>query len=239
MLERWTSGQVEVVPGFEELGLLAFTSTRELGSFGLHEGTATDVFGRWMQLADGLREVTARLAWAHQVHGFTIVEHRSGWSGWLRVPEGDGHLSAEVATAMAVTVADCVPVFVGHRSGAGAMLHSGWRGTAAHVTRKAIERLAEIGLPAHELSIHCGPAICGRCYVVGPSVFRELTGETVAEATPVDLRQLIAREARSCGVREVSVSTRCTRCDNARFFSHRAGDGGRQVGVLVSHASLR
>jgi copper oxidase (laccase) domain-containing protein len=31
----------------------------------------------------------------------------------------------------------------------------------------------------------------------------------------------------------VSISDRCTRCDNDRFYSHRAGDAGRQLGVLL------
>jgi copper oxidase (laccase) domain-containing protein len=36
------------------------------------------------------------------------------------------------------------------------------------------------------------------------------------------------------GVRQLSASPHCTRCDNDRFFSHRAGDAGRQVAVIVS-----
>jgi copper oxidase (laccase) domain-containing protein len=52
----------------------------------------------------------------------------------------------------------------------------------------------------------------------------------------VDLRALIAVHARQAGVRDVSISTWCTRHDNARFFSHRAGDAGRQLGVMVASA---
>jgi polyphenol oxidase len=37
------------------------------------------------------------------------------------------------------------------------------------------------------------------------------------------------------GVREITISERCTRCDNDRFFSHRAGDAGRQLGVMLAH----
>jgi hypothetical protein len=36
------------------------------------------------------------------------------------------------------------------------------------------------------------------------------------------------------GVRRISQSEHCTRCDNALFYSHRAGDAGRQVGVLIA-----
>ena len=40
------------------------------------------------------------------------------------------------------------------------------------------------------------------------------------------------------GVRDVSISPWCTRCDNDRFFSHRAGDAGRQLGVIVAERGL-
>jgi hypothetical protein len=113
-------------------------------------------------------------------------------------------------------------------------LHSGWRGTVAHIAERAIRQLGELGLPAGELRLHCGPAICGQCYEVSPDVYGQLTGRAVSTPTTVDLRALIADHARALGVREVSVSPLCTRCDNDRFFSHRAGDSGRQLGVIAA-----
>jgi copper oxidase (laccase) domain-containing protein len=35
-------------------------------------------------------------------------------------------------------------------------------------------------------------------------------------------------------VEQISLSAHCTRCDNDRFFSHRAGDSGRQLGVIAA-----
>jgi copper oxidase (laccase) domain-containing protein len=65
-------------------------------------------------------------------------------------------------------------------------------------------------------------------------VYRQVTGSVVDHPTPVDLRAVIADQARLRGVRRISVSASCTRCDNDRFFSHRAGDEGRQLGVMVA-----
>jgi YfiH family protein len=231
------SSRVEVAPGFAEMGLLAFTTTRHAGSFALDSPEASAaVFGRWLDLAAVLADRAPRLAFAHQVHGSEIITHAPGWTGLLRVSLGDGHLARAVGTAMAVTLADCVPVFIGHPSGAAGILHSGWRGTAAGITGRAIARLAEQGLAPAELTVHCGPAICGRCYEVGPEVHRAVTGRSVERPTPVDLRARIAADARAAGVGRVSVSPACTRCHNDRFFSHRAGDEGRQVGVIVSRS---
>jgi YfiH family protein len=134
---------------------------------------------------------------------------------------------------MAVTVADCVPVFLAHPSGAGAVVHSGWRGTEARITDVAIAGFDALGFAPRDLHLHCGPAICGRCYEVSADVAMRLTGRPTEQPTRVDLRAIIAEHARARGVRAISISSLCTRCDNDRFYSHRAGDTGRQLGVLL------
>jgi YfiH family protein len=225
--------EAEVVESFAELGITAFTTGRGAGTFGMHsDEPIRDVMARWSALRARLGG--ARLATAAQVHGVDVLEHEAGWSGWLRADSADGHLALAGGTAMAVTVADCVPVFIAHPSGATAILHSGWRGTAAHITERAIQRLAAHGVAPEELRVHCGPAICGRCYEVSADVAMQLTGRDPGHAVTVDLRELIARRVRELGVRHVSSSPYCTRCDNDRFFSHRAGDPGRQLGVILA-----
>ena len=227
-----TAIEAEVVEAFRDLGVTAFTTGRPTGSYGTQsDEPVRDVMARWSALRSRLGGV--RLATAAQVHGSQILEHGEGWTGWLRGDAGDGHLATLAGTAMAVTIADCVPVFIVHPSGTAAILHSGWRGTAAGITERAIGRLDALGCAAHDLRLHCGPAICGRCYEVSADVARQLTGRDARVATPVDLRALIMQRARALGVTWVTCSPYCTRCDNDRFFSHRAGDLGRQLGVIV------
>jgi YfiH family protein len=227
-------GGGEIVESFADWGITAFTTGRAAGSFGMQtDEPVRDVTARWTALRALLGGPDARLATAFQVHGDRIIHHGGDWQGFLRGPEADGHLSPLRGTAMAVTVADCVPVFLAHPSGAAAALHSGWRGTVARITERAIRQLGELGLAAAELRLHCGPAICGKCYEVSPDVYARLTGRSVAVPTVVDIRGLIADHARALGVKQITISALCTRCDNARFFSHRAGDAGRQLGVIV------
>jgi YfiH family protein len=223
----------EVVEHFVPLGVMAFTTGRGTGSFGMQTAEPVrDVMARFGRLRALLGGPSARLATAFQVHGNTVLHHAGDWQGFLRGPEADGHLSAARGTAMAVTVADCVPVFLAHPSGAAAALHSGWRGTAARITEVAIRDFVALGLRQADIHLHCGPAICGRCYEVSADVFAQLTGRDPGRPTTIDLRALIADHARAAGVRQISLSPLCTRCDNDRFFSHRAGDEGRQLGVI-------
>ena len=228
--------QLEIVRDFESFGVHAFTTTRAVGTFGANsEEPIRVVMARW----DAVRATIAthgarRLATAAQVHGDGIVEHVPGWDGWLRSTQADGHVAPQRGTALAVTIADCVPVLVAHPSGVVSALHSGWRGTAARIVERAIERLRARGLKPQELRIHLGPSICGACYEVSPDVVRQLTGKSVDRPQPVDLRAIIAGHAIALGVKDVAVSSACTRHHNDRFFSHRAGDAGRQVSVIVA-----
>ena len=225
----------EIIEHFHDFGVAAFTTGRQAGSFGLHTGDPVgEVIARWTALRAQLGGASARLATSSQVHGNHVVRHRGEWRGWLRGEEADGHLCDERGTAMAVTVADCVPVFLAHPSGAAAVVHSGWRGTEARIVEVALAQFDALGLRAEDFRLHCGPAICERCYEVSPEVYGRLTGERVDQPTTVDLRALIAGHAAAFGVREISISELCTRCNNDRFYSHRAGDTGRQLGVIVA-----
>jgi YfiH family protein len=225
----------EAVPELAQFGIRAFTTTREVGSFGLKSDEPSVVITeRWSSLRRELRSGGPRLATANQVHGADVVVHQTCWEGWLRARDADGHASLERGTALAVSVADCVPVFIAHPSGAIALLHSGWRGTAARIVERGVEALVTRGFAASELYVHTGPSICGKCYEVSADVYAQLTARDPGRPTTVDLRDLIADHARAAGVKHISTSASCTRCDNTQFFSHRAGDTGRQVGVMIA-----
>jgi polyphenol oxidase len=225
----------EAVDDFTAYGVRAFTTGRAAGSFGTAGSEPVgNVMARWDALRETLRTGGPRLATSRQVHGTRVIVHSAAWEGWLRGDDADGHASTERGTGMAVSIADCVPVFIVHPSGAVALLHSGWRGTAGRIVEQGIAALALRGIPVAELRVHLGPAICGRCYEVSPDVYERLTASRPAAARTVDLRALIADHARDAGIRHISVSDSCTRCHNDRFYSHRAGDAGRQLGVVIA-----
>jgi YfiH family protein len=232
------AGAYEHFDAFADWGIAAFATTRAAGSFGTaSDEPAASVLGRWDALQRHVAERGApRLATARQVHGADLVSHVPGWTGWLRGGDADGHVSVERGTAAAVTVADCVPVYVAHPGGATALLHSGWRGTVAGILARAVASLSASKLAPADLRVLLGPSICGRCYEVSPDVFAQLTGKSVDRPTPVDLRDVIAGQARAVGIRDVRTVNACTRCDNDRYYSHRVGDPGRQLGVLYAPA---
>ncbi|HEV7588570.1 MAG TPA: polyphenol oxidase family protein [Longimicrobium sp.] len=194
------------------------------------------VLDRWRALlaATGM----ATVVHSRQVHGVELWTHQGAALGVLVMQGFDGHLTARPGMLLSVGVADCVPVFVvDSASRAVALLHSGWRGTAAGITERAILRLVQGWLadPA-ALRLHCGPAICGRCYEVGPEVHAAIhpDRDPPAAPTPIDVRAAIAGRAVGLGLRpeNVTLSPHCTRCGPPDFFSHRGGTSARQMGLL-------
>jgi hypothetical protein len=195
------------------------------------------VLGRWRALAAGTEMET--VAHARQVHAADIWIHRErGAPGIVVMDRFDGHVTDRAGLLLTVSVADCVPVFVvDPETRAVALVHSGWRGTAAGIVERAIHRLVESWQsPPGRLWLHCGPSICGECYEVGPEVHAGVhpDREPPAGNTPIDLRAAIAARAVAAGLppEHVSVSSHCTLCGDPDFFSHRGGSPGRQMGVL-------
>lgn len=171
-----------------------------------------------------------------QVHGTRVVWHESP-SGWLLLEGADGHATGSAGVLLTVTVADCVPVYlIDPDARRVALLHAGWRGTAAGMLHAGVELLRAHGsLPDH-LLMHCGVAICGRCYEVGSEVFEalDLPPPEAAGRGLLDLRAVLERQGRGLGVSRVSSSNRCSAHDATDFFSHRASRGadGRMVAYL-------
>ena len=159
---------------------------------------------------------------------------RGGWEGWLRGDDADGHLALERGTAMAVTVADCVPVFIAHPSGADGAPALGLarHGGADH---RARDRRARSARASRRPSCACTAGRRSAALLRGERRRRyaQLTGRDPGAAD--DGRSARAHRrprARARRARTSRSSPSCTRCDNDRFFSHRAGDAGRQLGVM-------
>jgi polyphenol oxidase len=205
----------------------------DLGVFG---ATPTaEVQRRWRALrrANGMQ----RAVHARQVHGARVVIQRGAEPGFYIGDDVDGHATDSPGALLTVSVADCVPIYVVHaEQRIAAVLHAGWRGTAAGILEAGLRLQAgEWQVQPGRLVLHLGPAICGPCYEVGPEVAEALGLADVAAGgrMHLDLRAALATRALAAGIeaKRVTVSKRCTRCDPA-LFSHRGGDAGRQVGFI-------
>jgi YfiH family protein len=103
-----------------------------------------------------------------QVHGVSVAVA----DPTLDPPVADIVISADPSLALAVQVADCVPLLLAdRRRGAVAAAHAGWRGLAAGVPRITVEALGDrFGTQPADLVAVAGPSIGACCYEVGAEV---------------------------------------------------------------------
>jgi YfiH family protein len=154
-----------------------------------------------------------------------------------------------------VQSADCVPlIVVDPVRSAVAVVHAGWRGTAAHAGREAVAMMQRLfdSRPG-DLLVGIGPSIGGCCYEVGEDVAADVA-VTVPEAAPavvtrpnagrphVDLAAALAAQLRSAGVGPERIASAgiCSACRLDLFYSHRReGEPTGRFGALVALAPER
>ncbi len=260
-----------VVPGWREAYGVVAGITRKPFDLGLWtQEPAEGVMTRWREFRRSEPGFT-QYVMGHQVHGARVELHSRQEAGrgrrgidrpggrrtsdkiifvdqgeeW-RVFEGvDGHVAAAAGTMLCVTLADCIPIYLLHpATKTVALLHAGWRGTAAGILERGVQTLlvSAAGIPEMAgpatLVCHLGVGICGDCYEVGPEVFQAM-GSFASSQKPaapdskghLDVRQVLVEQAESLGIKEITVSTHCSR-HGAGWYSARNGEVGRMVGYL-------
>ncbi len=181
--------------------------------------------------------------WLEQVHGNQVAAVDAGTVEGFRSlpPVADAAVTRLPGVALAVRVADCLPVLLADRDGSvvGAA-HAGWRGLAAGVLEATVDAMAA---PPPTLVAWLGPGIGARAFEVGDDVRDAFVAHDRAAAAhfraqrdgrwladlPAIARQRLAR----LGVAEVRGGELCTHSDPARFHSWRRDRTAARLGAFV------
>lgn len=179
--------------------------------------------------------------WLNQVHS-AIVQDVDDTSSANEPLEGDASVTAVQGIALAIQTADCVPILIADRNGrCVAAVHAGWRGTAARIVERTIERMAEkFGVDGGDLFGVIGPHIGVCCYEVGEEVASVFSvGAVCDRAYPkqhLNLAEANRRQLVEAGVPDdqIEVSSLCTRCREDLFFSFRrdGANAGRMLSII-------
>lgn len=189
-----------------------------------------------------------RLFEVSQVHGARTVSVRPGATPEaLRVEQADAMVATAPGAAVAIRVADCVPVLMADpRSGAVAAAHAGWRGCVAGVVPAVLDALArEANARPADVLVAIGPHIRVGAFEVGEEVAEELVRAAPeahavlhgAGKPRVDLSRVLRAQLAAAGVGDAHVEDvgGCTYAESERFFSYRR-DGQRSGRHLAAIA---
>ncbi|WP_313813517.1 polyphenol oxidase family protein [Glutamicibacter sp.] len=223
---------------------LAFTTQAE-GNLALHVNDDPETVGEnRARLEDSIGVRRFSLHFMNQIHS-TVVHpaervERSSWAT-PAAPTCDALVDASGEQALAVMVADCLPVlFVGlseeTQQTVTAVAHAGRRGLLDGILTRTVEQLRGFG--ASKIEAVIGPAICGHCYEVPQAMAEEselmrpgIRSLTTWGTDSLDLPVSAQQELENLGV-WVRQSNICT-LEDERFFSYRRSEkSGRLAGLV-------
>lgn len=194
------------------------------------------------------------IALVHQVHGIRVVEvdralvavsHGFGDRTILDeapeaehpMPAADAMVSRLPGMALAIRVADCLPVMLADpAAGVIGAAHAGRAGLLGGVLPAVVARMRAAG--AIDILAWIGPHICGSCYEVPRQMAEGVwdrfpaTRATTSWGTPsLDLGAAALVQLADLGVTAVGLDP-CTR-ENPDLFSHRRDPGSGRLAGLV------
>jgi hypothetical protein len=177
-------------------------------------------------------EIGLPVQFMEQVHG----DHVEVIDDYIQPsPTADALVTSNPKMALAVMVADCIPLLLANQ-GSAAAVHVGRKGLLNKIFLKAITEMRKVDSSA--ISAVIGPSICGRCYEVSPEIFAEVTqlfpraaAETVQGTPSLDLSAALTFELEKIDI-DVLTIARCTVEDSSLYSYRRDGITGRQAGVI-------
>ena len=200
------------------------------------------------QVLEAIAGRTLPLWTLRQVHGRLAVSiDGSGAAPWPDPrPDGDALVTARRGQAIAIHVADCVPILLCDPDhGVLGAVHAGWRGTVVGVLGAAIAAMVSAGARPEAMRVAMGPAIGACCFEVGPEVvaaFRDADPDAVASIRTgaparIDLLDANRRQAITAGVRadRIAAANLCTVCRADLLVSYRRNGkaAGRMTGIIA------
>lgn len=195
----------------------------------------------------------AHFAMLTQVHGDTVrpvtmadvkddLFDRLGY-------EGDGMVTSIPGVCLVVFCADCIPILLCDpvRRVIGAV-HAGWRGTAAGVADRAVEKMVlAFGCKPADIRAAIGPGIGPDCFETHEDVPNAMMAAVSSPALPfikvkkngkfsVDLKGINAKRLELAGLdpANIAVCDHCTSCMGERYWSHRRlGDRRGSMAAVI------
>ncbi len=170
-----------------------------------------------------------------QVHGADVVEVVSPPA---TAPEADALFTRVPGIAVAVVVADCVPVLLADAGGGlVGVAHAGRPGLVAGVVPALVAAMRSAG--ARHLLAALGPSVCGGCYEVPQAMADDVAAQVPAArartrwgTAAVDVAAGVRSQLDALGVPARDLG-RCTVEHDDLFSFRRDGTTGRSAGVVV------
>jgi len=143
---------------------------------------------------------------------------------------------------LTIETADCFPIFLYDPfTHTVALIHSGWKGTAANIVCKTIQKMKDdLNVDPGNLLATIGPGVQKNNFQVDGPVFNQFDSKYFTDDGPghykMDLQQVIVDQLLDAGLKKdhIERNNDCTYEKNALFYSYRRDgqNSGRMMGII-------
>ena len=176
------------------------------------------------------------LVYMNQTHGnnVVIVDENSP----KIIDDCDAIITNTKNLPLMVMVADCIPVLLfDEKVGVIAAIHAGRNSTFLEIAKKTADIFIEkFSSKPENISAILGPSIQKCCYEVNEelaNIVKNSFGKEFVKQNHIDLQGINKKQLTSIGIKNIEISTICTKCSDKPYFSYRKDKKtGRFAGII-------
>ncbi|MCT7553445.1 peptidoglycan editing factor PgeF [Aliarcobacter butzleri] len=220
------------------MGVKYFFSDKTDGNLAYHVGDIKENVDKNRQkLALKYDYKDENLCYMNQIHSANVVVVDENSPKYI--DNCDALITKTKNLPLMVMVADCIPILMFDEvKGVIAAIHAGRNSTFLKISEiTAKEMIENFSCKTENIKVIMGPSIQKCCYEVNDelkNIVEKSFGKEFVIGNNIDLQGINKKLLENLGIKNIEISSICTKCSNKPFFSYRKEKNtGRFAGVIT------
>lgn len=220
------------------MGVKYFFSDKTDGNLAYHVGDIKENVDKNRQkLALKYDYKNEDLCYMNQIHSANVVVVDENSPKYI--DNCDALITKTKNLPLMVMVADCIPILIFDEvKGVIAAIHAGRNSTFLKISEITTKKMIEdFSCKTENIKVIMGPSIQKCCYEVNDelkNIVEKSFGKEFVIGNNIDLQGINKKLLENLGIKNIEISSICTKCSNKPFFSYRKEKNtGRFAGVIT------
>ncbi|WP_323596697.1 peptidoglycan editing factor PgeF [Aliarcobacter butzleri] len=220
------------------MGVKYFFSDKTDGNLAYHVGDIKENVDKNRQkLALKYDYKNENLCYMNQIHSANVVVVDENSPKYI--DNCDALITKTKNLPLMVMVADCIPILMFDEvKGVIVAIHAGRNSTFLKISEITSKKMIEdFSCKTENIKVIMGPSIQKCCYEVNDelkNIVEKSFGKEFVIGNNIDLQGINKKLLENLGIKNIEISSICTKCSNKPFFSYRKEKNtGRFAGVIT------
>ena len=220
------------------MGVKYFFSDKTDGNLAYHVGDIKENVDKNRQkLALKYDYKNENLCYTNQIHSANVVVVDENSPKYI--DNCDALITKTKNLPLMVMVADCIPILMFDEiKGVITAIHAGRNSTFLKISEITAKKMIEdFSCKTENIKVIMGPSIQKCCYEVNDelkNIVEKSFGKEFVIGNNIDLQGINKKLLENLGIKNIEISSICTKCSNKPFFSYRKEKNtGRFAGVIT------